>query len=314
MTTTAPTNKSIPHRQRSTEEDRLAIVSNLPSDATELTLRHFLHGTMARHNLREAGSEPWITKIQFIASTNADVPDTLGSTGGDVASPSTTALVEFATSDACHQAIRMLGREDLTFQGSTIQIKKLTGSYHVDHADRGESLRHSINKRNAVTDTSDTVSAVKIPPQWDRQHLRKEIARLEDDLARERVTLNRTRDELLEEQSRQVTSDNMMASTTAAVLSRTRDALAQEQEHRTKLEQKLAYTESLLSQAYQEIERLSMNHMRKDPDPAGEEMMDQDDDDDEGPVPTEDGNPLPLDKIHPGALEKVFNTAEHPEQ
>lgn len=305
-TTTTPSAPAVLRRQRSSEEDRIALISNLPAGATELTLRHFLHGTMALKGLK-VGTEPPIAKVRFLTESDEEllVASSTFSTSTTATNDDTTktALVEFETSEDCQIAIKMLtnngeavDEEDLpAYHGHRLGIEKLTGTYHVDHADRNQSLRHSVNKRNGLAKYGTDYSKV------DKSHLQQEVNRLEESLSLERVALTQTRDELLNEQQRQVTNDEMLVSTTLAVLNRTNESLALEQAKRASLEEKIARLENLLVEAEKEIQRLSLDPMRK----AQSELQTV------SPPLTEDDNntpqspsPLPVEK----ALSDRFET------
>jgi len=325
-------------RQRSTEDDRIALVSNLPKEATALTLRHYLNGIMARQtHLRRVGAEPPISSIRFLIPAEKDVATASGSQHQHQHrrhpdDSTKTALVEFATSQDCHIAVSMLQKVDdhntsvvddhthhnhmLSFQGKILKVEKLTENFHVDHAERDESLRRSVNKRSndsmvppeAADPGPAPAPATKTADLESPKFLKKEVERLEKALTLEQATLNQTRDDLLEEQNRQVTVDEMLVNATSAVLSRTREALANEQAERIKLVAQVAQLEKLLVQAQKEIGRLSQNALRRDEQSdlqEGRLMSTGGDDDDPITSP-----PPPLENVHPRTLQKVLEATE----
>ncbi len=121
----------------------MAVVSNLSKDVTKQGLRHFLRGTMVRKQLCKIGEEPTISKITFLT-----IDDLEEGSQVDASLYTKIALVDFASSEACHTAVQMVGSDDIVFHGKRLTIEKLTCNFHVDHAERNDAIRNSINKRN----------------------------------------------------------------------------------------------------------------------------------------------------------------------
>lgn len=282
--------QSVLERTTSTQDDRLALVLNVSTVKSgaeddhhgdventgsniETTLRHFLRGVMIRHADCIVGQEPVISSLRLLTASELNKYATVAV----ASSPGTTAaLVEFSTSRDCEIGLSMLHDQSdkLHFHGNPMSITKVTGVSHVDHADRNDAIRSSMNKR------FEPINSSVPPPATAPANPGGEVKELQQALNQERQALKETREALLKEQALRISSSEneeqhmLVLSTTKDILHRTKQALQMEAKEKEHLRAKIHQLEQALQRSREEGEKQSSSAAMDSPTASISERSD----------------------------------------